>query len=82
MMQDVSDIPSLDRLKEGDFKVFEMIFNTFWEELYTYASKILNSQEDAQDIVQELVTSLWERRASLSLFKLKSVIIYSLLSES
>ncbi|RFS22787.1 RNA polymerase sigma-70 factor [Chitinophaga silvatica] len=67
MMQHISNIPSLDRLKEGDFKVFEMIFNTYWEELYSYAAKVLNSQADAQDLVQELFTSLWERRESLTI---------------
>ncbi|MBV7530251.1 sigma-70 family RNA polymerase sigma factor [Chitinophaga sp. sic0106] len=60
------DIP-LDRLKEGDFKVFEMIFNTYWEELFIYAARVMESQEDAQDIVQDLFTSIWERRESLSL---------------
>jgi len=57
----------LDRLKHGDFKVFEMIFNTYWEELFTYAARVLESQEDAQDIVQDLFTSLWERRDTLCL---------------
>ncbi|MDQ0109948.1 RNA polymerase sigma-70 factor (ECF subfamily) [Chitinophaga terrae (ex Kim and Jung 2007)] len=66
-MHYVASIPSLDRLKEGDFKVFELIFNTYWEELYIYASKVLGSQEDAQDLVQELFTSLWERRESIAI---------------
>lgn len=66
-MHYVTSIPSLDRLKEGDLKVFELIFNTYWEELYVYASKVLGRQEDAQDLVQELFTSLWERRESLTI---------------
>ena len=47
--------------------MFEMIFNTYWEELFVYASKVLNSQDDAQDLVQELFTNIWERREALAI---------------
>ena len=56
-----------DRLRAGDFKLFELIFNTYWEELYTYAAKVTGSEEDAQDIIQDLFTSIWERRQKLEL---------------
>lgn len=56
-----------DRLRAGDFKLFELIFNTYWEELYTYAAKVTGSEEDARDIIQDLFTSIWERREQLEL---------------
>ncbi|RAJ08307.1 RNA polymerase sigma-70 factor (ECF subfamily) [Chitinophaga skermanii] len=65
-MQYSPGISSLHRLKEGDFKVFEMIFNTYWEDLYVYAAKVMDSQADAQDIVQDLFASIWERRETLA----------------
>ncbi|NLR79630.1 RNA polymerase sigma factor [Chitinophaga eiseniae] len=56
-----------DRLRTDDFKLFELIFNTYWEELYTYAARVTGSDADAQDIIQDLFTSIWERRHQLEL---------------
>jgi RNA polymerase sigma-70 factor (family 1) len=56
-----------DRLRGGDFKLFELIFNTYWEELYNYAAKVTGSEEDAQDIIQDLFAGIWERRQQLEL---------------
>ncbi|ATL47097.1 hypothetical protein COR50_07805 [Chitinophaga caeni] len=66
MEQDI-DIIYTNHLKKGDFKVFEAIFNTYWESLYLYAAKILDSEENARDIIQDLFVSLWERRTHLDI---------------
>ncbi|NIG54112.1 RNA polymerase sigma factor [Chitinophaga sp. Cy-1792] len=66
-MPQPTDIQLVDRLKSGDFKAFEAIFNAWWEELFVYAARVLESQADAQDLVQDLFTSIWERRDHLEL---------------
>lgn len=54
-----------EQLRIGNFETFELLFNTYWDELYQYAARILGSEDDAQDLVQDLFVNLWERRESL-----------------
>jgi RNA polymerase sigma-70 factor (family 1) len=46
---------------------FKVLFDRFWEKLYVYALNRLKSEADAQDIVQEIMISLWIRRSVLSI---------------
>lgn len=49
----------------GDTPAFETLFNTYWESLYQYTASVLSCEADAQDLVQDLFTDLWERRDTL-----------------
>ncbi|SHM37740.1 RNA polymerase sigma factor [Chitinophaga sp. CF418] len=55
-----SDIPHT-----GESPAFEILFNTYWESLYQYTARVLSSEADAQDLIQDLFTDLWERRHTL-----------------
>ncbi|GAA0553299.1 RNA polymerase sigma factor [Chitinophaga japonensis] len=57
----------VEQVREGDFSAFETLFNRYWEALYQYTARILGSGQDAQDLVQDLFTDLWERREQLQL---------------
>lgn len=57
----------LTRFREGHFDAFEELFNTYWDALYQYALRILGSEEDAQDLIQDLFVELWERREYLEI---------------
>ncbi|SEW13345.1 RNA polymerase sigma-70 factor, ECF subfamily [Chitinophaga sp. YR573] len=46
---------------------FEAIFTLYREALYQYTFRILLNDADAQDIIQELFTDLWEKRGSLQI---------------
>jgi RNA polymerase sigma-70 factor (ECF subfamily) len=46
---------------------FEAIFTMYQEALYQYTFRILLNEADAQDIIQELFTTLWERRGTLQI---------------
>jgi RNA polymerase sigma-70 factor (ECF subfamily) len=46
---------------------FEAIFTLYREALYQYTFRILLNDTDAQDIIQELFTDLWEKRGSLQI---------------
>lgn len=56
----LSDIPH-----SGDSTSFENLFNTYRESLYKYTARVLCSEADAQDLIQDLFTDLWERRHTL-----------------
>ncbi|MCF6402101.1 sigma-70 family RNA polymerase sigma factor [Chitinophaga filiformis] len=63
MTTDQPENPS-DLLTE-DAPTFEILFNTYWESLYQYTARVLCSEADAQDLIQDLFTDLWERRHHL-----------------
>lgn len=53
-------------LQAGDKKAFEAIYKTYVSPLYRYARRSIATKEDCEEIVQEVFTSLWQRRESLS----------------
>ncbi|KAA2239945.1 sigma-70 family RNA polymerase sigma factor [Chitinophaga agrisoli] len=64
-----SQLPDIlvDQMRKGDFRAFETLFNTYWEELYQYTARILASEEDARDLIQDLFADIWERREQLQI---------------
>jgi RNA polymerase sigma-70 factor (ECF subfamily) len=53
-------------LRAGNRQVFEEIFNTWYDPLVRYCMQRLYSQEDAEEIVQDIFIKLWVRRAELN----------------
>lgn len=51
----------------NDYPAFETLFNTYWEGLYQYTARVLSSEADAQDLIQDLFTDMWERRNQLNI---------------
>lgn len=58
----LSDEKLLSRIRHGDAQAFDALFNRHWEKLYKAAFARLNDSDDAQDIVQEVLISFWNRR--------------------
>jgi RNA polymerase sigma-70 factor (family 1) len=53
-----------ERIRHGDVAAFEKVFLEHSAALFEFAYRILRSRDDAQDIVQSVFRSVWERRAS------------------
>jgi len=49
-------------LKEGDEGAYNYIFTHYWKTLYLQAFAKLQSRDAAEEVVQELFVSLWEKR--------------------
>ncbi len=67
-MKTIRDIQEKDlivRLKNGDKKTFEVIFEHYKNYLYLFICKALPSEEDREGIVQEIFINLWLNRNSL-----------------
>ncbi|WP_243718043.1 RNA polymerase sigma factor [Pedobacter changchengzhani] len=56
-----------DLLRQGDHRAFAKIYKLFWPQLYNAAYKRLPEREKCQDIIQNVFTDLWNRRATLDL---------------
>ncbi|MEL7588080.1 MAG: RNA polymerase sigma-70 factor [Prolixibacteraceae bacterium] len=55
----------MKKLKNGDRKAFEVIFEHYKNYLYLFIRKALPSEEDPEGIVQEVFISLWINRENL-----------------
>jgi RNA polymerase sigma-70 factor (family 1) len=50
------------RLRGGDYSAFDAMFSAYADPLAAYVYGLLNSREDAQEIVQDLFLWVWEHR--------------------
>ena len=62
-------------LKSGNILTFNHIFEVYSSKLFLFAKVYLGSNEDSEELVQEVFTTLWEKRDQLkSGFSFKSYI--------
>lgn len=64
-MTEIKDTELLEALKQGDDQAFNILFSRYWKQIYAVAYHRLRDEQDADDLVQELFISLWERRADI-----------------
>ncbi len=62
---DLSDLELLDRIKDSDRLAFDILYERYWEGIYSSAYKRLCDEEICRDIVQDVFLQLWLRRDSL-----------------
>lgn len=55
----------LGLIQRDDPAAFEALYRRMWEPLFVFAVKRLDSEEDAEDIVQQVFANLWTRRHEL-----------------
>jgi RNA polymerase sigma-70 factor, ECF subfamily len=51
----------------GDLNTFEMVFRDYYKPLVRYGNTFLKDSDDAEDIVQQVFVSLWEKRDQLDI---------------
>ncbi|OON68541.1 RNA polymerase sigma factor [Hymenobacter sp. CRA2] len=59
-------------LAQGDERAFAEIYERYWYPLFEAAHRKTRSREDAEEIVQELFTALWLKRADSPIQSLKA----------
>lgn len=57
-----NEIHLIRAFKSGDEKAFEQLFERHHKKLYGFLFKLLNSKQDAEEIVQDTFIKIWERR--------------------
>ncbi|NLR78009.1 RNA polymerase sigma factor [Chitinophaga eiseniae] len=62
-----NDTDLLHRIQQSDMKAFDLLYNKYWHPLFSFANKLLRSYDDAQDIVQNVFVSVWERRNTITI---------------
>ena len=57
----------LHRLSTGDAKAFRALYDQYWQRLLYFANqKVKGDMAEAENIVQDVFVSLWDRREKLS----------------
>lgn len=64
-LQSLPDEKLISLLREGDQRAFDALFRRYWEKMYAAAFKRLKSGEYAEELVQDLFASLWQKREQL-----------------
>ncbi len=57
----IPDLVLIAKVKEGNRLAFKVIYDRYWDSLFTAAYKLLKDQDAAQDVVQEVFFDLWNR---------------------
>ncbi|MDF7819285.1 sigma-70 family RNA polymerase sigma factor [Runella sp. MFBS21] len=60
---ELTDDSLVSLLKNNDTKAFEIIYRRYWHQLYGFVYQQTGSKEEAEEILQELMLSLWQNRA-------------------
>ena len=64
---------SIEQINKLDATAFRMLYKTYYKALVCYAIQITGESGAAEDIVQELFSTLWEKQLSFkSLVSLKA----------
>jgi RNA polymerase sigma-70 factor (ECF subfamily) len=62
----------LQQLSQNDQAAFTAIYERYWKSLFREAMNVIRSQKEAEDCVQEVFVSLWNRRQALSITSLRA----------
>lgn len=54
-------------LQNDDSSAFQLLFEKYWKDLYRSAYNRLKDQSEAEDMVQDIFTDIWERRYTLDI---------------
>jgi RNA polymerase sigma-70 factor, ECF subfamily len=54
-----------ERMKKSDEKAFEILFHKYYGHLCLFATKIINDDVAAEEIVQDFFVKLWEKKVHL-----------------
>ncbi len=66
-MNKKDEIDFFEQFKNGNIKAFEILFHYYYNYLCLYASKILNNNDEAEEIVQDFFVRLWEKREQVNI---------------
>jgi RNA polymerase sigma-70 factor (family 1) len=61
----------LENLRKGSVEAFEEIFRKNWHRLYIIAKTKISSHDEAEEIIQNIFSTLWEKRESLLITNLQ-----------
>lgn len=77
LYKNLSDHELVKLLKLADDTAYAEIYKRYWAVLFRHARKMIRSDDEAKDLVQDLFTTLWFKAADLELSGSLSSYLYS-----
>jgi RNA polymerase sigma-70 factor (ECF subfamily) len=65
MAQQGEDFLLIRQFKNGDHHSFKILYQKYAPKLYGFSKRYLNSNDEAEEIVQEVFLRLWEKRQNI-----------------
>ncbi|MFY7828295.1 MAG: RNA polymerase sigma-70 factor [Flectobacillus sp.] len=63
----LTDTDILEAIRQGNERVFEVVFRKHYQALCNYAFGLLKDMDDAEEIVQGMFLKLWDQRQDLEI---------------
>jgi len=63
----LSDTELVEMLREGDQLAFEKLYKQYSARLYINVFKLVKDEQIAEELIQELFTRIWQKRAELNI---------------
>lgn len=63
----LSDLDLIGLLKQQDEAAFTEIYNRYWKKLFTAAANKVHDFNEAEDIVQKIFITIWDRRSVIEI---------------
>jgi len=57
----------INKIRQGDIRSFETLFRSYYVSLVRYAGTLIKDKDDAEEIVQDLFTKIWDGRENLKI---------------
>lgn len=72
-----TDEELMDLLWSSDHAAYAEIYQRYWSILYRHARKMLQNEEEARDVIQDVFVMLWSKREELDLSVSLSAYLYT-----
>lgn len=69
--ESLSDIDLVELLKNDESIAFEIIYRRYWRSLFGFVFQQLGSKEDSEEVLHDLMLSLWQNRHQSNIQNLK-----------
>lgn len=69
---EVTDEILMDRLRNDDASAYEAIYRRYWRQLFVFVYQQIGSAEDAKEVLQDLMLSVWQKRAEANVYNLRA----------
>jgi RNA polymerase sigma-70 factor (ECF subfamily) len=79
---ELSEKQVLEKFRQGNQSTFEMIFRAYYQPLCRYAFSFLNNKEEAEEVVQTVFVSVWEKRTALQIETSLKAYLYRMVRNS
>lgn len=77
-MEQKSDIELLEAIKADDYTAFDVIYERYWESMFSFSFKLTKDKESAVQFTQDIFVQLWESRHRKQIQNLKAYMFQSL----